>query len=139
MSTSTKVQWKHGMAFDVELQGHHFEIDGHREFGGENRGPNPKALLLAGLAGCTGMDVVAILKKMRQSWDSLYLEVDAETADSHPMVYTDIHIRYVFQGGDLDRSKVERAVSLSREKYCAVSAMLEKTADISHEILINRQ
>lgn len=139
VSKSAKVQWKQGMAFEVDLQGHHFEIDGQREFGGENRGPNPKSLLLAGLAGCTGMDVVAILRKMRQSWDSFYLEVDAETANSHPMVYTDIHIRYVFEGDDLDRSKVERAVSLSLEKYCSVSAMLGKTADISHKILINRQ
>ncbi len=138
VSTSAKVQWKQGMAFDVELQGHHFEIDADRKFGGENRGPNPKLLLLAGLAGCTGMDVVSILRKMRQSWDSFYLEVDAETADSHPSIYTDIHIRYVFKSDELDRSKVERAVSLSREKYCAVSAMLGKAADISHEILIYR-
>ncbi len=122
----------------VELQGHYFEIDADRTFGGENRGPRPKLLLLAGLDGCTGMDVVAILRKMRQSWGGFYLEVDAETADSHPMIFTDIHIRYVFKGDDLDRSKVERAVSLSREKYCALSAMLGKTADISHEILINR-
>ncbi len=116
VSASAKVQWKQGMAFDVELQDHHFVIDGYREFGGENRGPSPKALLLAGLAGCTGMDVVAILRKMRQSWDSFYLEVDAETADSHPSIYTDIHISYVFKSDDLDRSKVERAVSLTREK-----------------------
>lgn len=88
VSTSARVQWKQGMVFEAELQGHHFEIDADRKFGGENRGPNPKLLLLAGLAGCTGMDVVAILRKMRQSWDSFYLEVDAETADSHPIIYT---------------------------------------------------
>jgi putative redox protein len=125
------------MVFDVELHGHHFKVDADSEFGGEDRGPRPKALLLAGLAGCTGMDVVSILKKMRQDWDGFHLEVEAETADSHPQVYTKIHIKYIFTGEDLDRTKVERAVSLSREKYCAVSVMLEKTARVSHEILIN--
>ena len=83
------------------------------------------------------MDVVAILKKMRQEWDGFRVEVDAETAETHPMVYTEIRLRYIFKGSHLDRSKVERAVSLSREKYCAVSAMLQETAAISHEIHID--
>ncbi len=138
MSSSARAEWKDGLAFDIEIQGHHFEIDGDREFGGQNRGPTPKTLLLAGLAGCTGMDVVAILQKMRQEWDGFRVEVDAETAESHPMVYTQIRLRYIFKGKNLDQSKVERAVSLSREKYCAVSAMLQETASITHEILIDR-
>ena len=138
MSASARAEWKDGMAFDIEIQGHHFEIDSAQEFGGQNRGPTPKTLLLAGLAGCTGMDVVAILQKMRQDWESFRVEVDAETAESHPMVYTQIGLRYIFKGKNLDQSKVERAVSLSREKYCAVSAMLKETAAITHEILIDR-
>jgi len=133
----TKVSWEEEMAFDVELQGHHFKIDADEQFGGRDKGPKPKALLLAGLAGCTGMDVVSILRKMRMSWDSFHLEVDAATAEAHPQVYTKIMIRYIFTGGELDRIKIERAVSLSREKYCAVSAMLEKTAEVSHEIILN--
>jgi putative redox protein len=133
----TKVSWEEEMAFDVEIQGHHFKIDADEQFGGRDKGPKPKALLLAGLAGCTGMDVVSILRKMRMSWDSFHLEVDATTAETHPQVYTKIVIRYMFTGGELDRTKIERAVSLSREKYCAVSAMLEKTAEVSHEIILN--
>ena len=133
----TKVSWEEEMAFDVELQGHHFKIDADEQFGGRDKGPKPKALLLAGLAGCTGMDVVSILRKMRMSWDSFHLEVDAVTAETHPQVYTKIMIRYIFTGSELDRAKIERAVSLSREKYCAVSAMLEKTAEVSHEIILN--
>ncbi|HUV07059.1 MAG TPA: OsmC family protein [Spirochaetia bacterium] len=134
---TAKVTWEEEMAFDVELQGHHFKIDADEQFGGRNKGPKPKALLLAGLAGCTGMDVVSILGKMRMSWDTFHLEVDAAVAESHPQVYTKISIRYIFGGESLDKAKIERAVNLSRETYCAVSAMLEKTAQISHEIILN--
>lgn len=137
MGYITKLRWEEELSFDVELQGHHFKVDADEEFGGRDRGPRPKALLLSGLAGCTGMDVASILKKMRMSWDSFTLEVDAASSDSHPVVYTEISVRYIFTGGQLDRKKVERAVSLSREKYCGVAFMLAKTAKINTEIILN--
>jgi putative redox protein len=133
----TKVRWEDQMVFDVELDQHHFKIDSDEEFGGQNAGPKPKGLVLAALAGCTGMDVVSILRKMRMSWDSFSVEIDAETADTHPMVYTKIEVRYILSGEQLDRSKVERAVALSRDKYCAVNAMLGKATEISHQIVLN--
>ena len=137
MGYITKLRWEEDLSFDVELQGHHFKVDADEEFGGRDRGPRPKTLLLSGLAGCTGMDVASILQKMRMSWDSFVLEVDAESSEPYPVVYTEISIRYIFTGDQLDRKKIERAVSLSREKYCGVAAMLEKTAKINTEIILN--
>jgi putative redox protein len=137
MGYITKLRWEDGLAFDVELQGHHFKVDADEEFGGRDRGPRPKTLVLSALAGCTGMDVASILQKMRMSWETFLLEVDAVSSDSHPVVYTEISVRYILTGDQLDRKKIERAVSLSREKYCGVAAMLEKTAKIKTEIILN--
>jgi putative redox protein len=135
MKHSTKIRLEEGLSFDVEVQGHHFKVDADAEFGGKDRGPRPKPLLLAALAGCTGMDVASIVGKMRMPFDSFEVEVDGELGKDHPHVYTSIHIRYVFKGGALDRDKIEKAVKLSREKYCGVSAMLEKACSVTHEII----
>ena len=137
MGYVTKLKWGGGLSFDVELDGHHCKVDADKEFGGKDRGPKPKGLVLAALAGCTGMDVASILRKMRMSWDSFALEVDAEMSEEHPKVYTHITVRYVFKGEQLDRAKIERAVALSKDKYCGVMAMLRKAAEIETEILIN--
>jgi putative redox protein len=125
------------MAFDVELDGHHFMIDADEKFGGKNRGPRPKALLLSGLAGCTGMDVVSLLGKMKMPLDKFALEVAGELAEEHPKVYTDIVIRYIFYGKELDRNKIEKSINLSVDKYCAVHNMLAKSASVRHEIVLN--
>ena len=101
----------------------------------KDRGPRPKALLLSGLAGCTGMDVRSILGKMKMPFDSFSVEVDAETNDEHPIVYTRILLRYIFTGQELDRGKIQKAVRLSTEKYCGVHAMLGKSATIDYEII----
>jgi putative redox protein len=137
MGYVTKLHWGGGLSFDVELDGHHCRVDADQEFGGRDAGPKPKGLLLAALAGCTGMDVASILGKMRMKWDAFSLEVDAETAEEHPKVYTHITVRYILEGDELDRAKIERAVSLSRDKYCGVMAMLAKAAEIDTEILLN--
>jgi len=125
------------MAFDVELEGHHFMIDADEEFGGKNRGPSPKALLLSSLAGCTGMDVVSLLRKMKMPFDKFALEVEGEVAEKHPKSYTDIVIRYIFRGKELDRDKIEKSVKLSLDKYCGVHTMLAKSANVRHEIVLN--
>ena len=137
MATTARVEHSDGLAFDVELQGHRFTIDADESVGGKDRGPRPKALLLAGLAGCTGMDVASILGKMKMPFDRFAVEVDGETTDEHPRVYNQIAIRYIFHGEALDRQKIEKAVGLSLEKYCGVTAMLAKSARIAHEIVTN--
>ena len=134
--TST-VEWQQGMSFDVELNGHHFAIDADGQFGGEDRGPRPKALLLSALGGCTGMDVVSILNKMRMKWDSFSVAVDGDLTEEHPKHYNKINIVYTFTGPDLDQTKIEKAVKLSQDSYCGVSAMLNKAATITHEIVLN--
>lgn len=137
MSYITRAVHSDGLSFDVELQGHRFAVDADEQFGGKDRGPRPKALLLAGLAGCTGMDVASILGKMKMPYDSFAIEVDASQTDEHPKVYKEISIRYIFTGTELDRDKVQKAVDLSLEKYCGVTAMLSKTAQVRHEIVFN--
>jgi putative redox protein len=137
LANKTTATWADGMSFDVELQGHTFKVDADEKFGGKNRGPRPKALLLSGLAGCTGMDVVSLLGKMKVPFDSFRLEVEGELGEEHPKVYTEIVVRYIFSGSQLDRDKIEKAVNLSLDKYCAVTAMLKKTARVSHQIVLN--
>ncbi len=137
MSYITRAENTEDLAFDVELQGHRFTVDADESVGGKDRGPRPKALVLSGLAGCTGMDVASILKKMKMPYDSFAIEIDAETTDEHPKVYSQITVRYLFTGSELDRAKIEKAVNLSQDKYCGVSAMLGKTAEITAEIVIN--
>ncbi len=137
MAHKTVVTWTDDMAFDVELDGHHFMIDADEKFGGKNRGPRPKALLLSGLAGCTGMDLVSLLRKMKMPFDKFALEVEGELAEEHPKAYTDIVIRYIFNGKQLDKDKIEKSVKLSLDKYCGVHTMLAKSANIRHEIILN--
>jgi putative redox protein len=132
-----QADWKEGLAFDVKIGAHTITTDTVPEYGGTDSGPSPKRLLLAGLAGCTGMDVASMLGKMRMPIDSFRIDVEADQTETYPKVYDRIRIRYIFTGAELDRSKIEQAVKLSQEKYCGVSAMLEKAADISWEILLN--
>lgn len=135
-TTRTTVAWKAGMAFDVALDGHSFTVDAKPEMGGADLGPRPKGLLLSALGGCTGMDVVSILAKMRVPLEGFRVEVEAPLTDEHPRVYSAVHLRYVFRGRDLPMDKLERAVQLSQERYCGVSAMLAKAAPVTHEILL---
>lgn len=126
-----------GASFRGETEsGHAVIMDGAAEYGGEDKGPRPMEMLLLGLGGCTSFDVMLILNKSRQDVRDCVAEINAERADSPPKVFTRIHIKFVVTGKDLDRSKVERAIKLSEEKYCSASIMLAKTADITHELQI---
>lgn len=136
MSDTTHLSWRDGMQFDAELQGHHFELDAAPESGGQGYGPKPKPFVLMALAGCTGMDVVSILNKMRMTWKSFDVDVSGDLVEEHPRAYDKIHITYRFAGDALDRAKIERAVELSLTRYCGVAAMLGKTAEITHEIVL---
>ena len=101
-----------------------------------NNGPRPKPLILVALAGCTGMDVISILKKMKIEPEFFNVSVEGELTEEHPKFYHKIHITYELKGIDIEREKVEKAVNLSRDKYCGVNALLQFGAEITHEIRI---
>ena len=129
------VKWKGGMEFESELpSGHSLTIDAKKESGGNNNGPRPTELILNGLAGCTGIDVVMILEKMNQDLLDLEIDIESKRADEHPRRFTDIHIIYKLKGKNLDENKVERAIDLSEEKYCSASASLN--ANITSDYII---
>lgn len=134
MAHTATVTWKQNMQFDASLNGHTITMDTDIEVGGGNKGPRPKLMLLAGLGGCTGMDVIDILKKMRVEPSAFSMEISADLTEEHPKVYKYIKIKYIFTGSNLPLDKLEKAVKLSKEKYCGVSAMLSKTAEIEAEI-----
>lgn len=130
-----KAVWDSGMAFTAHQDGHEFVMDAEAPAGGRSRGPKPKGLLLSGLAGCTGMDVVSILQKMRVEVESFEILVDAPLTDEHPKVFSRIHLKYVFRGKNLPQDKLEKAVNLSQERYCGVSAMLKLACPLTWEIV----
>ena len=137
MSSGTKLKWLGNMAFDVELNNHHFTIDADARVGGKDQGPRPKPLLLSALAGCTGMDVVSILKKMKVEDYQLELTADGDSTEEHPKYYHTIYLDYKFTGEDLPLDKIRKAVKLSEERYCGVSEMLRQAAKINTRILVN--
>lgn len=104
-----------------------------------DQGCRPKELFLMGLIGCTGMDVVSLLRKMRVPFKDITISADAETSTEHPTIFTKIHIIYTIIGDNIDESKVEKAITLSMERYCAVTAMLEKTTRITHSYIIEKE
>jgi putative redox protein len=136
MTQKVNTQWISDMKFDSLVNGHHIVIDALPASGGNDEGPRPKALMLTALAGCTGMDVVSILKKMRVEVEGFNVEVSAEETEEHPKHFVSMHIIYRFKGKDLPIDKLEKAVELSQERYCGVSFMYRKAMEISHEIVV---
>jgi len=130
-----KVVWDSDMMFVGHQNGHEIILDTDEKFGGHDRGSQPKHLVLTALAGCTAMDVISILKKMRLDVDVFEVKTSAELTPEHPKVFTSIHIQYIFKGKNLVMEKLEKAVSLSRERYCGVSIMLAKICEITYEII----
>lgn|SRR5690554_4537752 len=116
--------------------GNSISMDASPAIGGSGKGPRPMELLLMGMGGCTGIDVVSMLKKQRQELQDFDMEIEATRADKPPRVFTNIHIRYLLTG-DLDPEKVRRAIELSKEKYCSASIMLGKTATITYSYVVN--
>ena len=131
-----KVKWLENMAFEAEVNGHKIIIDAAEPVGGENRGPRPKPLMLVALAGCTGMDVVSILKKMRVEVEAFNVVVEGDLTEEHPKQFTQMRVIYEFKGKDLPMDKLEKAINLSEERYCGVSAMYRKVIGITTEIRI---
>ena len=131
-----RIEWqKDGVSFVAKTgSGHAITIDGPPDAGGRNRGARPMELVLAGTAACTAFDVVWILKKARQPIADCVVETEAERAPVEPKVFTRIHFDYLVAGRGLDPRQVERAVKLSKDKYCSASIMIAKTAEVSFDI-----
>jgi putative redox protein len=133
----TRIKWVQDVMFVGESgSGHSVVMDGAPDAGGRNLGFRPMEMLLLGLGGCSAFDVMLILKRSREKVTDCVIEIDGERAETDPKVFTNIKMHYVVTGHALDRKKVERAVSLSAEKYCSASAMIAKTARIEHTIEI---
>jgi len=132
-----KVKWNGKMAFSgMADSGHEVLMDANAAVGGEDGGSRPTELVLIGLGGCTAMDVVSILSKMKQDVTDFEIKLHADKTDTHPKIFKDIVLEYVLTGHNLDHDAVEKAVMLSKEKYCSVQAMLRKTTDIEIKITI---
>ncbi len=133
MIHQVKTSWKENMAFESQIGNHTVRMDAAAPLG-DDSGASPKKLLLASLAGCTGMDVVSLLKKMRVPFTNFEMDIDADLTEEHPQVYSEIRINYKIYGTQLNKEKVKKAIDLSKEKYCGVSAMLERNSPIIYNI-----
>ena len=131
------VKWIDGMLMVGKSDsGHAIVMDGPPEIGGENLGVRPMEMLLLGMAGCTMIDVVSTLKKMRENVVDCQTQVSADRSEEYPKVFTNIHVHFVLKGKQLNPSKVDKAIKLSAEKYCSASIMIGKTAIITHDFEI---
>jgi putative redox protein len=135
--TTAKISWVDGALFVAEGgSGHTLTMDGAPDIGGRNLASRPMEVVLMGMGGCTAIDVVSMLKKQRQDIEGVEVSLVAERAGDHPQVFTSVKLVYTVRGRKLNRALIERAVSLSDEKYCSVTAMMRKSADISHEVVL---
>ena len=137
MKNTVDMSWTDNVAFQADMDGHKIIIDASEETGGSNLGPRPKKLMLTALAGCTGIDVIMILQKMKVIPDAFNVIVEGDLTDEHPKYYHKMKVIYQFKGKDLPKDKIEKAVKLSEEKYCGVSALYKKAIEIESEIRIN--
>ncbi|MFA7554791.1 MAG: OsmC family protein [Spongiibacteraceae bacterium] len=128
------VKWVDGVSFAAESEtGHSVVMDGPPDLGGRNLGPRPMEMLLMGMGGCASFDVMSMLKKSRQDVVSCVAELDAERADAVPAVFTKIHLKFIVSGNNLKEAQIKRAVSLSAEKYCSASIMMEAAGvEVTH-------
>jgi len=136
---SSSVNWKGKMAFEANVGNQKFMIDADEAVGGEGKGPMPKPLMLTSLAGCTAMDVISILKKMRVELDDFSVTVDGELTDEHPKHFTKMLVKYEFWGKDLEasRAKIEKAINLSEDRYCGVSVVYKQVMPVESEIIFH--
>jgi putative redox protein len=136
MAEVVNIEWVDEMAFEAEVNDFKIMLDAEPRVGGKNRGPRPKPLTLVSLGGCTAMDVISILTKMRVKPEHFNVEVSGELTDEHPKYFHTIYIKYYFKGKDLPMEKLKKAVNLSQDRYCGVSEMLRKSSKMVHEIII---
>jgi putative redox protein len=128
--------WTDKVAFEGDMDGHKVIIDATREVGGSDLGPRPKKLMLTALAGCTGIDVIMILKKMKVEPEAFHVIIEADVTDEHPKHYNKMKVIYQFKGKNLPIEKLEKAVKLSESTYCGVTAVYRKAMEMESEIRI---
>ncbi len=142
MENYISTKWVDDMSFESEINGFKIVVDAHESVGGKNKGPRPKPFMLSALGGCTGMDVVSILRKMRVVADieNFEVKVGGELTENHPKQYKNMHVIYEFKaksGKTLPEDKIEKAVKMSQESYCGVIALYKKAIDVTFEIVVN--
>ncbi len=137
MAHEVEVQWMGKMQFNALVNGHTVIMDGPEKVGGEDNGPIPKPFVLTALAGCTGMDVAAILRKAQKEVNDFEMKVTGEISKTVPIQYTSIHVIYDFKGPEENKEAALKAVTDSQEKYCGVSSMLKKAVPVTWEVNYN--
>lgn len=135
MKNEIKARWEGNMLFSVDTMGGNIEIDAAEEVGGKGMGVRPKALMLTSLAGCSGMDLVSLLKKMRAEVDNIEINVTGELTNEHPKYYKKVHVEYLFTAEAFKKDKIEKAVKLSADRYCGVMEMFRQFAEITIDII----
>lgn len=129
----TKVVWDGNMKFTgITPSNFSITMDASHEHGGENKGPRPIELVLVALGGCTGMDVISILQKMREKVENFEIKISAERSEEHPKIFKKVHLEYILKGENLKEENVKKAIKLSQTKYCSVSAILRGTAEVTY-------
>ncbi len=136
MKEKINVKWTDGMSFEANIDGYKISIDSDPEFGGKSKGPKPKPLMMVALAGCTGMDLVSLMNKMRVKYDSLNVIVEGDLTEEHPKHFIKMKVIYEISGKEIDLKKVEKAVAMSKDKYCGVSYSYKEVMEMEYEIKI---
>lgn len=132
-------KWLSNMAFEADVNGHKIILDAETPVGGEDRGPRPKPFMLLSLGGCTGMDVISILKKMRVDVKEFNVKVEGDLTEEHPKQFYKMHVVYEFTGKNLPMDKLKKAIELSEERYCGVTAVYKKVIELTSEIKVIEQ
>ncbi|TYA74268.1 OsmC family protein [Seonamhaeicola marinus] len=140
MANHITTKWLGNMKFEsTNPSGHNLFIDAGPENGGNSEGYRPKALMLSGLAGCSGLDVAALIKKMKLDVDDFSIDIDANLTEEHPKYYDKVTMTFNFYGSDLNEKKLQRAVDLSIEKYCGVMEMFRQFAEVNVETVFHKK
>lgn len=134
MTHTIETNWEGQMLFNVEEPGGSINIDSDPQFGGQNKGVLPKPLMLSALAGCTGMDVISLLKKMHAEVANFKVEVKGRLTEEHPKYYDKVVVTYKFYGNNFKKDKIEKAINLSVERYCGVMEMFRQFAELSTNV-----
>lgn len=137
MAHEVETQWMGKMQFNALINGHTVVMDAPEKSGGEDTAPIPKPFILTALSGCTGMDVVTLLRKSKKEVESLDINVTGELSKEAPIQYTSIHLLYTFKGTDMNKEAALQAVTDSQEKYCGVSSMLKKIMPVTWDVVYN--
>ena len=136
MKHSIKTVWKDNNIFETDVDGHNTVIDLAKDAGGDDAGPRPKKFVLVAAAGCSGLDVVEIVKKMRIDIKGFNIQIESDVTDEYPKQYTNLKVVYEFEGENLPKEKLERACQLSFDNYCGVLAMYKKAVPVTYEVRI---